>query len=27
VRVPLQPTPVGIYLEKMAGQIDHLFGW
>jgi HAMP domain-containing protein len=27
VRVPLQPTPVGIYLEKMAGQIDGLFGW
>jgi hypothetical protein len=27
VRVPLQPTPVGIYLEKMAGQIDSLFGW
>lgn len=27
VRVPLQPTPVGTYLEKMAGQIDHLFGW
>jgi hypothetical protein len=27
VKVPLQPTPVGTYLEKMAGQIDHLFGW
>jgi hypothetical protein len=27
VRVPLQPTPVGVYLEKMAGQIDSLFGW
>jgi hypothetical protein len=27
VRVPLESTPVGTYLEKMAGQIDHLFGW
>jgi len=27
VKVPLQPTPVGTYLEKMAGQIDGLFGW
>ena len=27
VQIPLQPTPVGIYLEKMAGQIDGLIGW
>jgi hypothetical protein len=27
VRIPLQPTPVGKYLEKMAGQLDLLLGW
>ena len=27
VQVPLQPTPVGTYLEKMAGQLDSLLGW
>ena len=27
VRIPLQPTTVGKYLEKMAGQLDLLLGW
>ena len=27
VKVALQPTPVGTYLEKMAGQLDALLGW
>ena len=27
VKVPLQPTPVGTYLEKMAGQLDRLLLW
>jgi hypothetical protein len=27
VEVPLRPTPVGRYLEKMAGQLDSLFAW
>jgi hypothetical protein len=27
VSIPLQPTPVGTYLEKMAAQLDRLLGW
>jgi hypothetical protein len=27
VSIPLQPTPVGTYLRKMAGQLDSLLAW
>jgi len=27
VSIPLEPTPVGIYLRKMAGQLDSLLAW
>ena len=27
VSIPLQPTPVGTYLHKMAGQLDSLLAW
>jgi hypothetical protein len=27
VSIPLQPTPVGKYLEKTAGQLELLLGW
>ena len=27
VSIPLEPTPVGTYLRKMAGQLDSLLAW